>query len=344
MSERKLEEIETLFKKTTNPKTIIDEYPIIKHIGVILDSSPQGFNAFQVAISLVKRLKADMNVIVSEEYYKSLEVILESIQKEIDDLMSTAKESLKEKDIKAKIVEIISHKAHTALELYQEESEPEETLSGKIIKYISESDAQIIVTGVPLFKTSEDVHSLGTYIFQFLRAREIQANFLLVSEKKHGIEDSVLAFVSVEQQPASIIALYRRTLSFSTEKTRFKVVGIVPDSVIETVARLELLPNDPDAVPNLVDARIKLTSKMEETLESISLKKEIDDVIIEGSPTWEVKSGHVAEIVREYLESYNPGIAFVRSVAEISENLDPFAEVVTRQVLNEGYNCLVVWD
>ena len=83
---------------------------------------------------------------------------------------------------------------------------------------------------------------------------------------------------------------------------------------------------------------------MEDTLESIKLKTEIDDRIIEGSPTWEVKSGHISEIVREYIEAENPGIAFVRSVAEISENLDPFAEVVTRQVLHEGTNCLIVWD
>ena len=57
-----------------------------------------------------------------------------------------------------------------------------------------------------------------------------------------------------------------------------------------------------------------------------------------------MKSGHIAEIVREYVESDHPGIVFVRSVAEISENLDPFAEIVTRQVLQEGFNCLIVWD
>jgi hypothetical protein len=133
-------------------------------------------------------------------------------------------------------------------------------------------------------------------------------------------------------------------LSFATKKTRFKTVGIVPDSVIETVARLDLSSDDPEAVPDLKSAKTKLSTKMEETLESISLKKEIDDEIIHGSPTWEVKSGHVAEIVREYLNELQPGVVFVRSVAEISENLDPFADKVTRQVLNEGYNCLVIWD
>ncbi|MFW9994841.1 MAG: hypothetical protein ACFFD4_22560, partial [Candidatus Odinarchaeota archaeon] len=76
----------------------------------------------------------------------------------------------------------------------------------------------------------------------------------------------------------------------------------------------------------------------------ISLKKELDDAIILGSPTWEVKTGNVAEIVRESIENTKPGIVFVRSVAELTENLDPFAEAVTRQVLSAGYGCLIVWD
>jgi len=167
---------------------------------------------------------------------------------------------------------------------------------------------------------------------------------LLVPGKERIIADSVLAFVSVEQQPASIVALYRRALSFATEKTKFKIVGIVPDSVVETVARLDLPVDDTEAVPDLEGAKAKLIAKMQETLESIKLKKEIKDLIILDSPTWEVTSGHVAEVVRAYLESCRCGIAFVRSVSEISEKLDPFAEVVTRTVLHEGYNCLVFWD
>jgi nucleotide-binding universal stress UspA family protein len=317
LSEKKLESIETMFKKTTKPKMIIDEYPKIERIGVIVDSSPQGFKALQVATSLAKRLQTSFSIIISDSYHDQLEALSVSIKRELFDLETTVKD--------------------------QEEVKPEDKLSIKLIEHIKDSGAQILVTGVPLFRTTED-ESLGTYVFRLLRAREIHANFLLVSGKKHIIADSVLAFVSVEQQPASIVALYRRALSFATEKTKFKIVGIVDDKVIETVARLDLPSDDPEAVLDLEGAKSKLITKMEETLESISLKKEIDDVIILGSPTWDVVSGHVAEIVRQYLEEINPGIIFVRSVAEISENLDPFAAVITRQVLGEGYNCLVVWD
>lgn len=345
MSEKKLESIETMFKKTTKPKMIIDEYPKIKNIGVIVDTSSQGFKALQVATSLVKRLETTFSIIISNSYRDQLETLYTSIKRELSDLETTVKDFVKGEDVKTdyKIKQIISSKLETLQQVFEEEVKPENKLSRKLIDHIKDSGAQILVTGVPLFKTSED-ESLGTYVFRLLRAREIQANFLLVSGKKHVIADSVLAFVHVEQQPASVVALYRRALSFATEKTKFNIVGIVDDKVIETVARLDFPPDDSQAVLDLEGAKSKLVNKMKETLESISLKKEIDDEIIAGSPTWDVKSGHVAEIVRGYLDEINPGIVLVRSVAEISENLDPFAEIIMRQVLNEGYNVLVVWD
>ncbi|MHA1969901.1 MAG: hypothetical protein ACW964_19175 [Candidatus Hodarchaeales archaeon] len=249
------------------------------------------------------------------------------------------------KDLKANIKPIISDEVQQAFDLFfQKKATEKEKLFGRLVGYIKDSGIQVCVMGVPLFVRSDHDQSMGSYVLKLLREREVHANWLLVSPKQNIIADSVLAFVSVEQQPASIIALYRRALSFATEHTNFKIVGIVEDNVIETVARLDISSDDSSDVPDLENARKKLITNMEETLASIQLKSEIDDVIIEGSPTWEVKSGHIAEIVREYIESEHPGIVFVRSVAEISENLDPFAEIVTRQVLQEGFNCLIVWD
>ncbi len=337
-----------MFKTTTKPKTIIDKYPIIEHIGCILDSSTQGFNALQVASSLAQRLKTKLDIIVSEDYHKPLRLVLESNEKELETLAITARDFVKEtEDLKANIKPIISDKVQQAFDLFfQEKASEKETLFGRLVEHIKNSGIQVCVMGVPLFVRSDiEWESMGSYVLKLLREREVHANWLLVSaKKKKKIADSVLAFVSVEQQPASIIALYRRALSFATEHTNFKIVGIVEDNVIETVARLDISSDDSTDVPDLESARKKLITNMEETLGSIQLKSEIDDVIIKGSPTWEVKSGHIAEIVREYVESEQPGIVFVRSVAEISENLDPFAEIVTRQVLHEGFNCLIVWD
>jgi len=346
MSEKKLEEIETMFKTTTKPKTIIDEYPVVEHIGCILDSSAQGFSALQVASSLAQRLKVKLDIIVSEDYHKPLRLVLESNEKELETLTTTARDFVKGmEDLKTNIKPIISDQVQQAFDLFfEKKAEEKERLFGRLVEYIKNSGIQVCVMGVPLFVRSDEDQSMGSYVLQLLREREVHANWLLVSPKKHKIADSVLAFVSVEQQPASIIALYRRALSFSTEHTNFKIVGIVEDNVIETVARLDISSDESTDVPDLESARKRLITNMEETLESIELKSEIDDVIIKGSPTWEVKSGHIAEIVREYVESEQPGIVFVRSVAEISENLDPFAEIVTRQVLHEGFNCLIVWD
>ncbi|MHA2407825.1 MAG: hypothetical protein ACXACA_05600, partial [Candidatus Ranarchaeia archaeon] len=255
MSKRKLDDIETMFKKTTRPKLLIEDYPKIKHIGVILDSSDQGFNALQVGTSLSHRLNTSLNVIVSENYYEIFEKLLESTQENLGELMTQTKEFLKDEKVKAEIVQIISQKAQDTLELFSKETKPENTLIGKLVKSLTESEAQIIVTGVPLFETGENKDSLGAFVFRLLREREIQANFLLVPGKGRRIADSVLAFVSVEQQPASIVALYRRALSFATEKTKFKIVGIVPDSVVETVARLDLPVDDTEAVPDLESAK-----------------------------------------------------------------------------------------
>ena len=346
MSEKKLEEIETMFKTTTKPKTIIDKYPVIEHIGCILDSSTQGLNALQVASSLAQRLKIKLDIIVSEDYHKPLRLVLESNEKELETLSITARNFMKgREDLKANIKPIISDKVQQAFDLFNQKRESDiETLFGRLVEYIKNSGIQVCVMGVPLFVRSDIDQSMGSYVLKLLREREVHANWLLVSAKKNIIADSVLAFVSVEQQPASIIALYRRALSFATEHTNFKIVGIVEDNVIETVARLDIASDESSDVPDLESAKNKLITNMEETLGSIQLKSEIDDVIIEGSPSWEVKSGHIAEIVREYIESEHPGIVFVRSVAEISEHLDPFAELVTRQVLQEGFNCLIVWD
>ncbi|MHA1978209.1 MAG: hypothetical protein ACW98I_14990 [Candidatus Hodarchaeales archaeon] len=346
MSEKKLDEIETMFKTATKPKTVIDKYPVIEHIGCVLDSSTQGFNALQVASALAQRLKTKLDIFVSEDYHKPLRLVLESNEKELKTLSVTANDFMTgTEDLEANITPIISDKVQQAFDLFfQEKSSENETLFGRLVENIKTSGIQVCVLGVPLFVRSDiEWESMGTYVLKLLRERELHVNWLLVSAKQHIIADSVLAFVSVEQQPASIIALYRRALSFATEHTNFKIVGIVEDNVIETVARLEISDDSSD-VPDLENARKKLITSMEDTLGSIQLKQEIDDVIIEGSPTWEVKSGHISEIVREYIESEHPGIVFVRSVAEMSENLDPFAEVVTRQVLQTGFNCLIVWD
>jgi len=352
LSERKLDEIESKFKKSTRPKLEIDEYPTIERIGCILDSSKTGKTALKVATALAKRLGTSLQIFVSEDFYEPLEVLLDSAQKELDELQTVAQEHIEEEGLQATIKQVIGDKFKKTLELCHQETVSEKTLGGKLINEIRESHAQIMVMGVPLFKgkgTSElgkefTHESLGRYTLMLLRERTIPANFLIVPGETEEIKDKVLAFVNVEQQPVSIVALYRRALSFATEETEFKIIGIVENKVIETVARLEIPEEDPESAPDIDAVAKRLQTKMEDTLDSITLKKEIDDVIIKGSPTSDARTGTISEIVREYLDMFNPGIVFVRSVPDLEENLDPFAEVVTRHVLSSGVPVLVLWD
>jgi len=179
-----------------------------------------------------------------------------------------------------------------------------------------------------------------------LRERRIHSNFFLVSDNtKTDLGDSILSFVSIEQQPGSIVALTRRALSLSDEQTEITTIGMIDDKVIETVARVdqlgeEKLDDEGNEILDLDGATDRLRNRMEETLSSIH----IDEKIPRKSFKWEVESGSITGIVSSALEKFNPGLVMVRSVAEISENLDPIAEQITRIVLRAGFPCLVVWD
>jgi hypothetical protein len=317
-----------------------------------VDANNTGKNALKVATALSKRIGATLQIFISDAFDEPLKVLLDSALKELDELQTYAQEYIENESIQAAIKQVIGEKFQKILELYQQEVIDEKTLIGKLTNEIRESGVQIMVMGVPLF-TSTGIsefeknfiqESLGRYALMLLRDRTIPANFLIVPGKMGEIKDKVLAFVDIEQQPTSIVALYRRTLSFATEETEFKIVGIIENKVIETVARLEIPDEDPEATPEIKAVTTRLQSKMEDTLASITLKKEIDDVIIKGSPTYDVRTGTIPEIVREFLDAFNPGIVFVRSVPGLEENLDPFAEIVTRQVLSAGVPILVLWD
>ncbi|MDH5403084.1 MAG: hypothetical protein OEY49_11380, partial [Candidatus Heimdallarchaeota archaeon] len=68
MSEKKLEEIETMFKKTSMVKLEINEIKPINKISVILDGSIQGKKALETAISLGELLNTSVDVIISGIY------------------------------------------------------------------------------------------------------------------------------------------------------------------------------------------------------------------------------------------------------------------------------------
>ena len=56
------------------------------------------------------------------------------------------------------------------------------------------------------------------------------------------------------------------------------------------------------------------------------------------------KSGKIASIVSTTVDEEQPGLVVVRSVGDLSENLDPVAEQITRSALSKGYPVLIVWN
>ncbi|MHA2250107.1 MAG: hypothetical protein ACXAD7_07085 [Candidatus Kariarchaeaceae archaeon] len=345
MSERKMDEIEQMFKKTaaTSPKLEITNVPIIDRIGAIFDNTLQGNHAILIASSLTKKLDASLNVLASQDFSEAFKRLIETTQEDILDLVVRAKEYTEQEGVEAKIDTILSTRISQVLQDFQSTINEEDKLSGKLISTIKEVDSDLLIIGVPLFYSGDETETeeIGSYATKLLRTKGIRSNFMLVTERTTELEDSILGFVSVNQQPRSVVALTKRALSLSKGDTKIHIVGMVEDRTIETMARAELPEDDPEALIPLEDVSKRLKTKMQDTLDRIHIANE---EIEYGSLTDTVLLGSISSIVTKALENEKPGLVIVRSVAEIRENLDPIAEQVTRLVLGAGIPVLIVWD
>ena len=348
MSERKLDEIESMFQKTKQPKLEIETVTKPEKFGVLIDDSVQGKIALDIATQLASKLKIPIDVVISDEYHNQINELLESTKQELNMLKILVQQKLDESNTYGKIEVVLKKKIDEILKIFKDEEIEDEKLSDLLINKLEEQASDIFFLGVPVFRSKEekDSEDLGLYATKLLRARRIHSNFLLVSDETVLAEnDSILSFVSIEQQPGSIVALTRRALSIADENTEIKTVGLIEDKVIETLARVEHMGTDEvdeegNDILNIDGAREKLEHKMDETLASIKIHEDIPH----KSFSYEVKHGSVTGIVSTALEDKKPSLVLVRSVAEITENLDPIAEQVTRIVLRAGYPVLVVWD
>jgi hypothetical protein len=338
-----------MFKKTAKPKLEIESVHEVEKIGIILDNTPQGKIALEIGTLLAERVGSSVDIIVSELYYEAFQMLMEATQNEIEELKDLAKAKIEERDLFSKFEVVVAYKIEKALEIFMEEIEEEQKLGGRLVAKMAERNDDIVVLGVPLFQGREeiDIGDLGGYVSKLLRERKIHSNFLLLSDAvPEEMKNSILCFVSIEQQPGSIVALTRRGLSLASEETDIHVVGLVEDKVIETLARVEQLGNEEieeeeeEETLDLESAGERLTTKMTDTLDSIKITEDIPHKSFTGT----VKKGSISSIVNGAIDEIKPGLVLVRSVAEIAENLDPIAEQITRIVLRAGYPCLVVWD
>ena len=339
MSERKQEEIDAMFKATNLPKLLIEDIPKINKISVVLDNTTQGMNALTTASEIAKKFQAKLDIIVSEDFFEAFKVLIDSTNDKLNQLSVKAKTLLDEKGIHADIQTVIGGRIDKVIEVFGDEITDEMKLGNQLISKFLDLDADLLVLGVPLFQSREDPESelLGSYVTKILRARDIRANVVLVSEQSTPLGGNLIAFVEVNQQPRSIIALTKRALSLSNSDTKMKLVGIIEDKFIETVARID--SEDETSLP-IQETTEKLKQKFSDTLGGITLIEELPQTPIDK----QVSTGKISEIVNLTLKNVTEGLVLVRSVAEIQDNLDPIAQQITRLVLAAGFPCLIVWD
>lgn len=354
MSDRKLEEIESMFKKTAQPKLEIDEIVPIKKIGVIMDKTAQGKIALDIATSLSEKLEISLDIVVAGEYSDIIQKQINVMNEEVTSLFSEAQEKVDEKGVYAKTLVILSAKVEKTKEIFEQETQDEEKLSSRLVMALEESADDIVVLGVPLFREDEEekdnIEEFGFYITKLLRERRIHSNFLLITQDvEPEINDQILGFVTFEQQAGSILALTKRALSLANENSDITLLGMVTQKTVETVARANLEIEDTitsetgeETTPEL-DLKAtsdNLETKMADLLDSIRINEDIPHKSFKSH----VRDGSISTMVNTALEEFKPGLVLVRSVAEIVENLDPVAEQITRLVLRAGIPVLIVWD
>lgn len=344
MSERKQGEIDAMFKATQASKLEIDEVSKIKKIVTVFDGSLQSHNALTISSDLCKRFEAKLEVLTSEDFYPAFYSLINSTRDKIAELSQLAQDASKELEIEPNYQSVYSGRITSTMTEFDLAVEEEAAkLSSKLVDKLEELNADIIVIGVPMYKSVDEaeVELLGSYVNKLLRSSKIHANFLLVSEKTISMSNSIISFIEVNQQPRSLVALTKRALSMSDDKTSLKIIGVVENKTIETMASLDqdIMEEDSKVVP-FQKASDKLLDKMKQTLDSLSIHEEISHGAIEKS----VKTGSIAEILNITLANRKNDLIMVRSLAEFQENLDHVADSVTRHVLTEGFPCLIVWD
>ena len=235
---------------------------------------------------------------------------------------------------------VLGDRIQNILYIFGEETPDTEKLSNKLINVLKENQSDILVTGAPLFRKEKEESYFGFYLAKIFREAEIHSNFLVVTDRKEGLNDTIVSFVSMDQQPKSILALVRRSLSLANENTAIKLFGVVEDKITETVARADLEDDQSEDDIDLVGVKNRLKTKMEQTLSSIDIAEDIKY----KSFDFKVNTGVMSAIVKSTLEEIHPRLVLVRSVSRLDENLDPVAEQITLTVLASGYPVLLVWD
>lgn len=340
MSDKKIDEVETMFLKTSKPRLEINEIDPIVTISALYDSTTQGKDALKIALEMAKKFQIPLKIVASGDFMEAFKELVTSTNKKIAAMQEFVDSVAKGNDVDAEINVVMGDRIQNILHIFGEETPDIEKLSNKLVHVLKENQSDILVTGAPLFREEKEESYFGYYLTKIFRDAEIHSNILVVTERKEDLNDVIVSFVSVDQQPKSIVALVRRSLSLANENTQIKLIGMVEDKITETVARADLADDQTDEDIDLLGVRNRIKNKMEHVFSSIDIGKDIKYKSYE----YHVRTGVMSSIVKSTLEDIHPGLVLVRSVSRLDENLDPIAGQIALTVLGSGYPVLLVWD
>lgn len=341
MSERKLDEIEQLFKKTSKPKTIIEDIDEIKRIGCFYDSTPQGENALRIATEIAKSLHLKLKVFAAEDFYLRLKQHGDEITKKTEELKTYVDNYSEEHEVATETEILIGGRIQNVISLIEEDLAEDEKLSQLILDKLVEHKFNLFVVGTPLLRTRQERGFFGYYLSKIVREHQVHSNFLLIPDDlKEGTKKSMLGIINFEREIGSVVAVIRRSISLLPWHDKVRILGIIEDTTIETVARSEIPEDEPDAELDIVEVRERIKSKFSDTMDLIDVSEKLTHINIKKN----VVSGVLTSVIKTALDEYNPGVVLVRTVAKLDENLDSSAEAIARIALAEGHPVLILWD
>lgn len=338
MQEKKLKELEDMFHKTSKPKIVIDEYDKIDKLGCIFDATPQGENALSTATALAKVLSIPLKVFTADDFNKKLQNTSEEIRNKEKEMIEQINTFSQDKEIATEIEPLVSGIMNRILKSIEEELVEEEKLSNLMVEKIIEGNFDIFVAGSPMLRTRQEKGYFGYFLRKLLKQHAIQSNFLLVPNELKGESDLMLGLISYRQIQGSVEAIIKRGLAISSWKKKMKLVGIIEDNTIRTIARSET-DEEEASISNVEEVRERTRTIFYDTLDSYVIDEKYDIPLSK-----ELEIGDITAVVKLILDKYKPGMVLVRNESKVEENLDPGAETLTRIALTEGYPVLLVWD
>ncbi len=339
-TDKKLEEVEEMFKTASKPNKIIEDIDVISKVGVIYDNTTQGENALRLATDLANNLNLPLKAFTTDDFYLTMKLITDEIKNKGNEMLKHIDDFADKNDVKIESELLVGRKIMKIIEMMDDKMRDEEKLSYLIIKKLIDENFSIFVAGSPLMRKSEDTGTLGYYLSILLKEYDIHTNFLLVPDRLAERADLILGFALYRQKTGTTSAILRRALSVKKREKQIKIVGLIEDNTIETIARSELSDTEADDFETkLVEVTERIKSKYNDDLMSIDISENFN-----AEFTTEVEIGTIDSTVKIVLERYKPGLVLVRSVSQLDEHLNPDAETIARIALSEGYPVFILWD